>query len=113
MRSTELFEGALGRSTHAATSLRILRVLRLTQRPLRHAELENALALARHESRDACKWLVEHGYITSSLADRASGARATPCWSLAAKGHEWIRSEDQRRPGRNATRGAGSRRASE
>src|SRR5262249_3931367 len=49
----------------SATQERVLRLLGMTQRPLRSGELENALGLFPHEARSACGWLTENGYITS------------------------------------------------
>lgn len=69
------------------TQERILRVLGLTQRPLGATELEKALGLVTHEARTACKWLTEHGYITSTVAAQNAGTG----WSLADKGRLWVK----------------------
>jgi predicted transcriptional regulator len=68
------------------TQERILRVLGMTQRPLAASELENALGLVAQEARSACKWLIEHGYITSTAAQNASAQ-----WTLADKGRLWAK----------------------
>lgn len=67
----------------SGVSERILHVLGMTTRPLNSRELAKALALPAQESGDACRWLVERGYIHSTVP----GARdATAEWSLARKG---------------------------
>src|SRR6185437_1591615 len=66
---------------------RILRLLGMTQRPLRSGELENALGLVAGEARSACHWLTENGYITSTVRlGRAAAHWARTFWSLADKG---------------------------
>lgn len=75
-----------------ATHERILRVLGMTQRPLRSGELENALGLHTQEGRSACKWLTENGYITATVRNgRAAAQKAMTFWSLADKGRSWAR----------------------
>jgi hypothetical protein len=74
------------------THERILRVLGLTQRPLRSFELEGALGLFKDEARSACRWLTDHGYITSTARIGKAAARsAMTFWSLADKGRTWAR----------------------
>ncbi len=76
------------------THERILRVLGLTQRPLRSTELEGALGLVKDESRSACRWLTDHGYITSTVRlGKAAAHNAMTFWSLAAKGRTWARQQ--------------------
>ncbi|MBX5463681.1 MAG: hypothetical protein IRZ28_21670 [Steroidobacteraceae bacterium] len=78
------------------TQERILQVLGLTQRPLGASELEKALGLVTHEARTACKWLTEHGYITSTAAAQSAGTS----WSLADKGRLWVKHQGARASGR-------------
>ena len=78
----------------SATHERILRLLGMTQRPLRSGELENALGLFAGEARSACKWLTQHGYITSTVRMRRAAAHwARTFWSLADKGRSWARAQ--------------------
>ncbi len=73
---------------------RILRLLGMTERPLRSGELENALGLVAGEARSACRWLTENGYITSTVRlGRAAAHWARTFWSLADKGRSWARSQ--------------------
>jgi hypothetical protein len=73
---------------------RILRLLGMTQRPLRSGELENALGLVAGEARSACHWLTENGYITSTVRmGRAAAHWARTFWSLADKGRSWARAQ--------------------
>lgn len=73
---------------------RILRLLGMTQRPLRSGELENALGLLAGEARSACHWLTENGYITSTVRmGRAAAHWARTFWSLADKGRSWARAQ--------------------
>jgi len=83
---------AMALKAPSPTHERILRVLGLTQRPLRSAELEGALGLVKDESRSACRWLTDHGYITSTVRlGKAAAHNAITSWSLAAKGRTWAR----------------------
>jgi predicted ArsR family transcriptional regulator len=78
----------------SATHERILRLLGMTQRPLRSGELENALGLFAGEARSACNWLTEKGYITSTVRmGRAAAHWARTFWSLADKGRSWARAQ--------------------
>ena len=78
----------------SATHERILRLLGMTQRPLRSGELESALGLVTHEARSACGWLTENGYITSTVRmGRAAAHWARTFWSLADKGRSWARAQ--------------------
>ena len=73
---------------------RILRLLGMTQRPLRSGELESALGLVAGEARSACHWLTENGYITSTVRmGRAAAHWARTFWSLADKGRSWARDQ--------------------
>jgi hypothetical protein len=85
--------GATALEAPSPTHERILRVLGMTHRPLRSAELEGALGLVEDESRSACRWLTDHGYITSTVCFGKAPARGNslPVWSLAAKGRTWAR----------------------
>ena len=74
---------------------RILRVLGMTQRPLKSGELENALGLFSSEARSACQWLDDNGYIERTVRiGKAAAQRAMTFWSLADKGRLWAK--DQR-----------------
>jgi len=76
------------------THERILRVLGMTQRPLRSTELEGALGLVKDESRSACRWLTDHGYITSTVRlGKPAAHNAMTFWSLASKGRTWARQQ--------------------
>ncbi len=77
-----------------ATHERILRLLGMTQRPLRSGELEGALGLVTNEARSACMWLTENGYITSTVRrGKAAAQRAMTGWALADKGRSWAKSQ--------------------
>ena len=59
------------------TPERILRVLGMTQRPLKSGELEMALGLVSNEARTACQWLDDNGYIECTVrVSRAAAQRA-------------------------------------
>ena len=47
----------------ASARERILQVLGTTERPLRWAELTDALGGLTDEARTECEWLMDHGYI--------------------------------------------------
>lgn len=76
--------------TLADTDERVLRLLGITQRPLRSGELANALGLVSSEARGACQSLVQHGFVTRRRV-RARDAIAT--WSLSSKGRDWAREQ--------------------
>jgi DNA-binding IclR family transcriptional regulator len=63
---------------------RVLRLLGMTQRPLKSGELANALGLFNAEARSACQSLIEHGYVTR---------RPMATWSLSGKGRNWARAQ--------------------
>jgi predicted ArsR family transcriptional regulator len=74
------------------THERILRVLGITQRPLKSGELANALGLISQEANGACKWLTDQGFITRMVkADAQRAAMAE--WSLAEKGRAWVKGQ--------------------
>jgi len=76
------------------THERILRLLGMTQRPLRSGELVGALGMFTYEVRSACAWLTENGYITSTVRiGRAAAHWARTFWSLADKGRSWARDQ--------------------
>ena len=78
----------------SATHERILRLLGMTQRPLRSGELEGALGLFTSEARSACAWLSENGYITSTVRmGKAAAHWARTFWCLADKGRSWAKSQ--------------------
>jgi DNA-binding IclR family transcriptional regulator len=75
-----------------ATDERVLRLLGITQRPLKFGELANALGLVASETHSACESLIEHGYITRRrLRLRARNAIAT--WTLSSKGRDWAKEQ--------------------
>ena len=76
----------------SATHERILRVLGITQRPLKSGELQNALGLYEDEAGSAFEWLTDHGYITSTVRiGKADVQRARLSWALADKGRLWAK----------------------
>jgi len=64
---------------------RVLRLLGMTQRPLKSGELANALGLISAEARGACQSLIEHGYVTRR--------RIQATWSLSSKGRNWAKEQ--------------------
>lgn len=71
---------------------RVLRLLGMTQRPLKSGELANALGLIAAEARGACQSLIDHGYVTRRRIHlRANDAIAT--WALSSKGRNWAREQ--------------------
>jgi DNA-binding IclR family transcriptional regulator len=79
--------------TLAATDERVLRLLGITQRPLKSGELAKALGLVSSEARGACRSLIEHGFITRRrIRPRARDTVAT--WALSSKGRDWAREQD-------------------
>ncbi len=63
---------------------RDLRLLSMTQRPLKSGELANALGLISAEARGACRSLIEHGYVTR---------HPLATWSLSSKGRNWAKAQ--------------------
>ena len=71
---------------------RVLRLLGITQRPLKSGELANALGLIASEARGACQSLIESGYVTRRrIRLRARDAIAT--WALSSKGRDWAKEQ--------------------
>jgi predicted transcriptional regulator len=66
------------------TGERVLRLLGITQRPLKSGELANALGLVPSQTRSACESLIEHGYVTH---------RAMATWALSSKGRIWAKEQ--------------------
>jgi hypothetical protein len=94
MKKDTALNGQASLPAPSATHERILRLLGMTQRPLRSGELENALGLLAGEARGACRWLTENGYITSTVRmGRAAAHWARTFWSLADKGRSWARAQ--------------------
>ncbi len=90
----EIHDGQVIHKVPGATQERILRVLGITQRPLKSGELEQALGLVTTEARSACKWLTDHGYIESTVrAGKAAAQKAMTFWSLADKGRLWAKGQ--------------------
>jgi hypothetical protein len=77
--------GKLEMESPGVTHERILRVLGITQRPLKSGELANALGLFSNEASGACKWLTDKGYI------KPESERAMTSWALADKGRLWVK----------------------
>ena len=68
----------------------VLRLLGITQRPLRWAELQGALGLLRDDALAACEWLMDHGYIAPVRLAREAATRSLEAlWTLDDKGREW------------------------
>jgi hypothetical protein len=90
-RATQSADTAAPGTTHE----RILRVLGMTQRPLKSGELEMALGLVASEARTACQWLDDNGYIecTVRVGKAAAAHRAMMFWSLADKGRLWAKDQ--------------------
>jgi predicted transcriptional regulator len=65
------------------TGERVLRLLGITQRPLKSGELANALGLVPSQTRSACESLIEHGYVT----------RRRVTWALSRKGRDWAKGQ--------------------
>lgn len=75
---------------------RIIRVLGLSVRPLKSAELRNALGLQAAEFRRAFLWLDENGYIAHSGAGLSGreGYDGVAAWFLASKGRSWAEEQN-------------------
>ncbi|MEJ0038900.1 MAG: hypothetical protein WDO68_23010 [Gammaproteobacteria bacterium] len=77
--------------TRAFTRERILSVLGTTQRPLRWAELTEALGVLTDEGRMECEWLMDHGYI-APVRNRDEASRATETlWTFGERGLAWAK----------------------
>jgi len=68
---------------------RILRVLGSAPRPLRWAELQNALGLLTNEARAACEWLMDQGYIAPTQLIKGAARSVEAFWTLGEKGRVW------------------------
>ena len=76
----------------AATDERVLRLLGITQRPLKSGELANALGLIASEARGACEFLSDQGLVTRRrIRMRARDAMLT--WTLSGKGRHWAKEQ--------------------
>lgn len=69
----------------------VLRILGMTQRPLRWAELTNALGVLTDEARVACEWLMDHGYIAPIRVASGAAKSVEALWTLADRGFAWAR----------------------
>lgn len=67
----------------------VLRLLGMTTRPLRWAELQAALGLLTQEARSACEWLMDHGYIAAVRTAREAKLPREAVWVLGDKGRDW------------------------
>jgi DNA-binding IclR family transcriptional regulator len=81
-----------GDDSLAANDERVLRLLGITQRPLRSGELAKALGLVSSEARVACLSLIEHGFVTRRRV-RLSARDAIATWALSDKGRDWAREQ--------------------
>jgi hypothetical protein len=70
---------------------RILLLLGSTQRPLRWAEIQNALGFLTREARLASEWLMDHGYIAPVTLAKDAARSAEALWALAEKGRHWAK----------------------
>jgi hypothetical protein len=70
---------------------RILRLVGMSPRPLRWAELQDALGLLTHDARLACEWLMDHGYLAPMQVVRDSSRPIEAVWTLGDRGRAWAR----------------------
>jgi hypothetical protein len=70
----------------------ILRTVGTARRPLRWAELQNALGLLTDDARTACEWLLDHGYLAPMklVKDRARSVDEA-VWTLGDRGRAWAK----------------------
>ncbi len=68
---------------------RILQLLGGTQRPLRWAEIQNALGFFTAEARLASEWLMDHDFIAPIALAKDAARSAEALWGLAEKGRDW------------------------
>jgi DNA-binding IclR family transcriptional regulator len=106
MRTTDGRESGERPAAQAPSALqeRILRLLGMTDRPLKSDELEQALGLPASEAHSACRWLTDNGYIVSSAGPTAT--RSVSFWSLAEKGRTWAQGRGALLPVRLRSRSA-------
>jgi len=77
-------------SEHQARVVARERILRLLcQRPLRWAEMQDALGLLTNEARFACEWLMDHGYIAPMNSAREATRSMDALWTLGDRGRAW------------------------
>jgi hypothetical protein len=94
IESQQMFTESAEHAAPSTTHERILRVLGMTQRPLKSGELEMALGLFSNEARSACQWLDDNGYIERTVRiGKAAAQRAMTFWSLADKGRIWAKDQ--------------------
>jgi hypothetical protein len=70
---------------------RILRLVGTTPRPLRWAELQNALGLLTQDARLACEWLMDHGYIAPMQMAKGAARSMEAVWTLGDRGRAWAK----------------------
>ncbi len=70
---------------------RILRLVGTTPRPLRWAELQNALGLLTQDARLACEWLMDHGYIAPMEMAKDAARSMGAVWTLGERGRAWAK----------------------
>lgn len=73
--------------TRVAARESVLRLVEMTGRPLRWAELEGALGFLTKDARVASEWLMDHGYIAPV---RLAGRSLEAMWTLGDKGRAWV-----------------------
>lgn len=73
--------------SRVAARERILRLL--CQRPLRWAEMQDALGLLTNEARLACEWLMDHSYIAPMKLVREAARSVDALWTLGDRGRAW------------------------
>jgi hypothetical protein len=73
----------------ASARERILQVLGTTERPLRWAELTDALGGLTDEARTECEWLMDHGYIAPIRGRNDDAATAEALWTFGDRGLAW------------------------
>lgn len=78
-------------NARASARERILQVLGTTERPLRWAELTDALGGLTDEARTECEWLMDHGYIAPIRNRNADAPTAEALWTFGDRGIAWAR----------------------
>jgi hypothetical protein len=63
----------------------------MSPRPLRWAELQNALGLLTHDARVACEWLMDHGYLAPMQLAGDATRSTEAVWTLGDRGRAWAR----------------------
>jgi len=82
----------------ASARERILQVLGTTERPLRWAELTDALGGLTDEARTECEWLMDHGYIAPIRSGKDGAPTAEALWTFGDRGLAWAGRHGARPP---------------